>query len=98
MTEARSQPEVARAPSAHRWLEPLAVLAVALLGLSQCWIPLDGDQAFFLHAARLLDAGGALYRDVWDVKQPGIFLFYEAAGRLTGFSDFSVHLLEALWL
>jgi hypothetical protein len=45
-----------------------------------------------------MDAGGTLYVDFWDTKQPGIFAFYWIAGRLFGFTTFGVHLFELLWL
>jgi hypothetical protein len=75
-----------------------AVVAVLCLGLVQVWNPLDGDQTFFLYAARLLGSGNALYKDVWDVKQPGIFLFYLAAGRLFGYDQCGVHWMELGWM
>ena len=42
--------------------------------------------------------GDVLYRDFWDLKPPGIFLFYYAAGRLFGFSEMGVHIFELLWM
>lgn len=80
-------------------LAPWAALGVVLvLGLAHLWVPLDADQTFFLYTARLLDQGKSLYRDVWDVKQPGIFLFYLAAGKLASFDGCGVHLLELAWM
>lgn len=74
-----------------------AIAVVAALGVLRLWAPLDGDQALFLLGARALDHGGVLYVDVWDVKQPGIFWFYLAAGRLFGFTFEGVRLLELAW-
>jgi len=40
-----------------------------------------------------------LYRDVWDIKQPAIFVFYLVAGKLFGFTEIGIHLLEIIyWL
>ncbi len=57
-------------------------------------IPFWGDQALFTLYARELTQGAVLYRDVFDVKQPGIFLFYAAGGLLFGFSEVGIHLFE----
>src|SRR5436309_13003867 len=48
--------------------------------------------------ARTLAAGGVLYRDWWAVKQPGIYAFFVTAGRLFGWNERGVHLLEVLWM
>ena len=62
---------------ASRRLEVAAVLAViALLGLLAAPLPFTGDQALFAAGARQLARGDVLYRDFWDVKQPGIYAFY----------------------
>jgi len=82
-------------------LEPAewGVLAlIALCGLVTLPWPFTGDQALFAVVARELDAGAVLYRDVWDSKQPGIFLFYWLAGRLFGFTETGAHVLELLYL
>jgi hypothetical protein len=76
----------------------LSVALVALLGGLHLPFPLTYDQAFALVGARALDAGGTLYVDWWDVRQPGLFWFYRAAGRLFGFDELGVHLLELLWM
>jgi len=73
----------------------LAVLALGLMHLPQ---PFERDQATFTLGAQRLAAGGVLYRDFWDVKQPGIYAFYLVAGRLFGFTETGVHLLELLWM
>jgi hypothetical protein len=57
-----------------------ALAMVVVLGGLKVYTPLDGDQALFLYTAQSIDAGGVLYVDVWDLKQPGIFWFYGAAG------------------
>ena len=61
-------------------------------------MPFTGDQALFVVFAKALDGGAVLYRDIWDIKQPGIFLFYLLAGRLFGFDEVGVHTLDlVMW-
>ncbi|MEZ5739751.1 MAG: hypothetical protein R3E68_10045 [Burkholderiaceae bacterium] len=87
----------------------LTVGAVALgsfLLTTLIWLlPLDHyDQALFRLGADVLERGGWLYRDFWDLKQPGIYWFYEAAGLLfdgdptRGPLTREVLLLNSLWL
>jgi hypothetical protein len=76
----------------------LCIAVLSLLAATRLFHPLEGDGALFLTAAKMLDEGAVLYVDFWDVKQPGIFYFFWAAGRLFGFSMEAVHLLEfAYW-
>ena len=55
------------------------------------------DQGVYLLTARAMEAGGIPYRDVWDVKPPGIFLVYRAALAFGG-GMLPVRALEALAL
>lgn len=70
---------------------------IALLGLFQLWFPFSGDQALFTVGGRQLLDGSVLYRDFWDVKQPGIYVFFAASGALFGFDEAGIHLGELLW-
>ena len=80
-------------------LGPVVVLCViALLGLSKLAYPLMDDQAGFLIGARTIATGGVLYRDFWDIKPPGIFLFYLAGGGLFGFTEIGVHAFELVYM
>jgi hypothetical protein len=78
----------------------LVVLAiVALLGCLNLSLPFLGDQSFFTLGAIEMQQGSLLYRDFWDIKQPGIFYFYALAGRLFGYHELGIHGLELLlWL
>jgi hypothetical protein len=77
----------------------LAVALVALSGALCLAMPFWGDQALFTVYARQLTQGAVLYRDVFDVKQPGIFLFYALGGSLSGYTEVGIHLFElAYWL
>jgi hypothetical protein len=71
---------------------------VLLLGVLQLPAPFSGDTAHFaVGGARLLE-GAVLYRDFWDVKQPGIFVFYAAARAALGPDAAAVHALDLVWM
>jgi hypothetical protein len=71
---------------------------VAATGLVDIAQPLEGDQSLFLIGAKEMAHGAVLYRDFWDLKQPGIFDFYYLAGVIGGFTALSVHILELIYL
>lgn len=75
-----------------------ALLFVAAAGSLSLPTPFGGDQALFLVFAKELSKGAVLYRDYWDLKQPGIFWFYEAAGRTFGFSELGIHAFELIYM
>lgn len=80
-----------------RPVSPAFVCLIALLvliGLTAVPISLGGDQALFLIGAERLAHGGVLYRDFWDLKQPGIYAWYTLAGATFGFSGVGMHLAE----
>lgn len=77
----------------------LVFLIVTLMGLTRVFETFAGDQAMFVVYAAEINRGALLYRDVWDLKQPGIFLFYLMGGKLFGFTELGIHLFELLyWL
>jgi 4-amino-4-deoxy-L-arabinose transferase-like glycosyltransferase len=77
------------------WIVAWAVvLAVIALRLPQ---PLHGDTASFATYARGMHAGQFLYRDIWDIKPPGIYLFYYVAEAVFGSSVWGLRLFEALY-
>jgi len=84
-----------RRPSVGRWA---GVGVVALLGLAVLTLPYDGDQALFDVGARELIHGGVYYGDFWDIKQPGIYWFYELAARVFGSGPVGAHLLDLAWM
>ncbi len=85
-------------PTRTRLAALLAIGGVTALGLLNLPYPFHGDQSLFLLMAEQLNHGAVLYRDTWDVKQPGIYVFYIAAGRVFGFNEIGVHLFEiAYW-
>ncbi|MBL8498631.1 MAG: hypothetical protein JNK39_12515 [Nitrosomonas sp.] len=72
---------------------------ITTVGLLKSLTVLGGDQSLFVVIAQLLDAGKILYKDLFDYKQPGIFMFYLVAGKMIGWSDIEIHLFElGYWL
>ncbi len=69
-----------------------------MLGVLVCVQPFTGDQALFASGARQLAHGDVLYRDFWDIKQPGIYLFYLAGGSSVGYTEVALHLFELVTL
>ena len=90
-----------RAPQPGRgrtWHAAAALGLVALLGVGGLVQPFTWDQAVFALGAERVLAGGRLYVDYWDFKQPGIFWFFALAGRVFGMHEIGVHLLELAWM
>lgn len=74
-----------------------ASLIIFSIGWSRLYDPFAGDQALFLIGAQKLHAGGVLYRDFWDIKQPGIFAFFLLGGLLFGFNQIGEHAADLIW-
>jgi hypothetical protein len=69
-----------------RWLVlTLACLAfVLLLGLPTIIVPLGTDQVLYSLGARTILDGGQLYRDLWEIKPPLVFLIYSVPFAIAG--------------
>jgi len=81
------------------FLAAAAVLAaIAVVGALQLEVPLHRDQALWAWYASQMHDGKLLYVDLWDVKQPGAYLFYFAGGAMFGFNERGIHLLELAWM
>lgn len=79
-------------------LRLLAIVAIVVVAaLPSLPLPFTGDQALFAIGGRTISGGGVIYRDFWDIKQPGIFCFYAVAGSLFEFTEIGIHLFEMLW-
>ncbi|MBN3898570.1 MAG: hypothetical protein HWQ41_25875 [Nostoc sp. NOS(2021)] len=76
----------------------LVLIVIVIIGLVHLSFPFDGDQAFFRLGALEMHQGKVLYRDFWDVKQPGIFYFYFLAGTLFGFNEIGIHVFELIYM
>ena len=79
-------------------LDILSLIAITIIGLMHLPYPFNGDQALFTTGALKISHGAILYRDFWDLKQPGIYAFYLIAGKLFGFNEFGIHTFELLYM
>ncbi|MEH1944689.1 MAG: hypothetical protein V7L01_31360 [Nostoc sp.] len=79
-------------------IDILVLIVIVIIGLVHLPFPFDGDQAFFRLGALEMQQGKVLYRDFWDVKQPGIFCFYFLAGSLFGFNEIGIHVFELIYM
>ena len=55
----------------------------ALLLLPSLFYPFARDQGVFAYAGQVILRGGWPYRDVWDLKPPGVYFSYAAMLALT---------------
>ncbi|HET8622317.1 MAG TPA: hypothetical protein VFM14_02020 [Gemmatimonadales bacterium] len=81
-----------------RSADVLVVGLVLLLGFFKLPHPFMGDQALSLLMAERLADGGVMYRDLWDLKHPGIFVFYFLGGSAFGFTELGIHAFELLYM
>ncbi len=80
-------------------LSILVLIIIVILGVLSLRDGFSGDQALFLIYSKAINNGAVLYRDVWDIKQPGIFVFYLIGGKIFGFNEVGIHLFELIyWL
>jgi hypothetical protein len=75
-----------------------SLLALWALACTALWQPFTWDQAVFALGADAMERGGHLYRDYWDLKQPGIFWFFLLARRWFGVHEAGAHALEIAWM
>lgn len=75
----------------------LVLGVVGLLAALHLHYPLDEDQALFMYVARELADGARMYREYWDMKQPGIYWWYETVGDLFGFDARGLRWMDLLW-
>ncbi|MFB3879892.1 MAG: glycosyltransferase family 39 protein [Armatimonadota bacterium] len=59
--------------------------------------PFGRDQGVFAAAADILARGGVPYRDVWDVKPPGVFCVYWASFLVFGHAVAAPRACDILW-
>lgn len=76
----------------------LVLIVIVMIGLIHLPFPFNGDQALFNLGALEMQQGKLLYRDFWDLKQPGIFYFYFLAGTLFGFNEIGIHVFELIYM
>ncbi|MCY7343527.1 MAG: hypothetical protein LH603_17270 [Pseudonocardia sp.] len=71
-----------------------ALLLVLLLAYVMVLLPYLGDQALYALIGRDVLDGRRLYTEIWDIKQPGIFLWYGLADLLFGPSQIASRVLD----
>jgi hypothetical protein len=79
------------------WLG-VSLLFVLFRALPNLTYPLGRAQATYGVVAQGLLRGDRLYRDIWDIKPPGVFWIYEGMLKLFGPVMWSVGLVDILWL
>ncbi|WP_214405731.1 hypothetical protein [Pseudonocardia lacus] len=72
----------------------VAFLTVVAYGL--IWLPYYGDHALWAVIGRELMDGRALYSEVWDIKQPGVYLLYGPVQALFGYAPVVTRILDVL--
>ncbi|MCO1658248.1 hypothetical protein [Pseudonocardia humida] len=76
------------------WAVAVAFLTVYAYGL--IWLPYYGDHALWAVVGRELMEGRALYSEVWDIKQPGVYLLYGPVQALFGYAPVVTRTLDVL--
>lgn len=83
----------------YRRLEVLTLALVGAVGLLSIAYPLWANQATFALFASEIGDGEVLYKDIIDLKQPGVFLYYLIAQLPFGRNGVGIHLVEIVtWL
>ena len=75
----------------------LLFIAAALIVAPMLTYPFGRDQGVFACGADVLRRGGALYRDFWDLKPPGIYYLYQLSFAAFGRSMLAPRLLDLLF-
>jgi len=73
----------------------LAALVVA--AVPTLLYPLTRDQGIYAYIADVMMDGGVPYRDVWELKPPGVYFAYQLAFSLFGRSEFAIRLFDVLY-
>lgn len=82
-----------------RRLEIVSLVLIALVGLLSVADPLWANQATFALFSSEIADGEVLYRDIVDLKQPGIFVWFLGAQLPFGRNSVGIHLVELFtWL
>jgi hypothetical protein len=81
----------------RRWFL-VGLAGVFLRALPNLRYPIGHDEAIFCVMGEGLLRGQALYRDVWDIKSPGIYFVYAAIVKLFDHVMWSVGVVDLIWL
>ena len=103
-TEPAPDGEAAPAPGStrnslfNRALLAIAILFVIVRALPILTFPMGRDQATYLVVGKGLLEGKQLYRDLWDIKPPGIYIVYAGIAKLFGRVMWSAAVVDILLL
>ena len=75
--------------------ENVVLLAQLLLFPTLCF-PLGRDQGVFTYVAQVMLRGGLPYRDVWEIKPPGIYLVYAGLVKVFGPDPVWLHVVDVV--
>ncbi|MFC1590539.1 ArnT family glycosyltransferase [Candidatus Omnitrophota bacterium] len=76
----------------------LIIIACLFLRLPIMDVPFERDEGGYAYAAWRMMEGEVLYRDVFDLKPPGVFVFYLTALLLFGHSVLAIHIMLTLFV
>lgn len=69
-------------------------LICAVLLLPLLYFPLSPDLGVFLTSVRKMDAGGVPYIDIFDIKAPLVFYFFQFITKVFGTAEWSIRLFD----
>jgi len=84
-------------PSVRIALALLLLAAGFLLLAPMLTYPFGSDHGSFAAVADVIARGGVPYRDVWEIKPPGIYYLFWAVFAAFGRSIFALRLADLLW-
>lgn len=76
----------------------LAIIFLVEFVLSFGW-RIRGDSVYIHYLAYLINEHGFVpYRDLFEINMPGTYLFHIAIGKLFGYSDYALRMVNIAWL
>ncbi len=82
----------------QRWVSfSILIVAALVCGIPSLIYPFGKDQGMFAWAGNLILNGAVPYRDIWDVKPPGVLYTYALAETLFGYSMSAARCLDFIW-
>jgi hypothetical protein len=90
-------PGASSRPCTRALLAALLLLLGGLLLAPMLAYPFGSDHGSFATTADVLRRGGALYRDVAEIKPPGVYYLFAVAFATLGRTMFAIRLLDLLW-
>ncbi len=72
----------------------LLIIITIFFSYPSLYYPFGTDQGIFAYMARIINQGGTLYKDAWDIKPPGIYLLYALGMRIFGDSMVAIRVFD----